>query len=92
VRLPLLHHFYTTDFNERGGDGLEAIIPGRYRGQSTNRRIDILLRSEPVTGIVSGKEPVERTPDHELAGIPILSDKEALKVSPGTLVDLRQSA
>jgi hypothetical protein len=70
------------------------IIPGQYRGQSTNRRIDILLRSEPATGIRSGrgKGPLERTPEHELAAVPILSDKEALRVSPGHLIDLRKSA
>jgi hypothetical protein len=61
------------------------IIPGHYEGKSTNRKIDILMRSEPTTDVLSvrGKEPVERTPDHE---------QQAWKLSPGDLVDLRQSA
>jgi hypothetical protein len=65
------------------------VIPGHYRGQATNRDIDILLLEEPALDpAVAGKQLVERTSDQELTAMPILSEEMAIKVSPGTLVDL----
>ncbi len=70
------------------------VIPGHYRGQSTNRNIDVLVRQQPLPpdSPLRGKVQTKRTPEANLATTRVLQGKQVRKASPGELVNLTTTA
>jgi hypothetical protein len=68
----------------------QFVIPGHYRGQTTNRAIDVLIKTEPLPLAVRTTEPlVKHASDKELAQTSIFNRDEAFVVTkPGELLDL----
>lgn len=70
------------------------VIPGNYRGQSTNRNIDVLVRQQPLPpdSPLRGKVQNQRTPEAKLATTRVLQGKQVRKASPGKLLSLSERA
>jgi hypothetical protein len=70
------------------------VIPGRYRGASTNRQIEVLLKQEPLPPSIRMTEPfLERASEEQLKKTAILGKEESiLLVRPGEMVDLTAPA